>query len=230
MPTISASQSCDPRGPDPTYAATEFYTHLKAVPGWPEMDLTVAAQAVQNSGHPRAYARWGPLATRIVAALSAQTCLDDVSLVGSPTAAAATAIAYARAQLGLPYEWAGNGPHLTELRSGKMLRTGGFDCSGLTKAAYAAAGIDLPRTAQTQYNAGPRLDHQMSPQPGDLVFFGTGPAHITWASWWPPATSSMHPIPGLWFAWNGSGLTSWVSHVRPPTCPMCRFPKEALPA
>jgi hypothetical protein len=77
---------------DPAYAATAFYTRLTTIDGWQKMALTVAAQAVQNSGHPGAYAHWEPLATRIVAALSAQTCLDDVSLVGSPTAAAATAM------------------------------------------------------------------------------------------------------------------------------------------
>jgi cell wall-associated NlpC family hydrolase len=108
-----------------------------------------------------------------------QDCLVDSTVAGGSQSAVATALAFARAQIGLPYEWGGNGPHLTELRSGKTVRTGGFDCSGLTKAAYAAAGINLPRTAQTQYNAGPRLDHQMPPQPGDLVFFGTGPAHVT---------------------------------------------------
>ena len=54
-------------------------------------------------------------------------------------------------------------------------RTGdsGLDCSGLTTAAYAAAGITLPRTAQTQYNAGPLLPSGAPLQPGDLVFYGT---------------------------------------------------------
>jgi cell wall-associated NlpC family hydrolase len=48
-----------------------------------------------------------------------------------------------------------------------------FDCSGLAKAVYAAAGIDLPRTAQTQYDAGPRLPASASLLLGDLLFFGT---------------------------------------------------------
>ena len=74
--------------------------------------------------------------------------------------AALAAVAFARAQLGKPYVWGGNG-------------NPGYDCSGLTKAAYAAAGITLPRTAQTQYNHGPRLPAGAAPQPGDLLFFGT---------------------------------------------------------
>lgn len=39
--------------------------------------------------------------------------------------------------------------------------------------------LTLPRTAQTQYNAGPRLPPGATAQPGDLVFFGTGPDHVT---------------------------------------------------
>jgi len=41
---------------------------------------------------------------------------------------------------------------------------GGFACSGLIKAAYGAAGIALPRTAQAQYYAGPRLRREQRPQ------------------------------------------------------------------
>ncbi|MFD0328249.1 C40 family peptidase [Streptacidiphilus monticola] len=54
-----------------------------------------------------------------------------------------------------------------------------FDCSGLTQAAYAAAGIHLPRTAQEQYDRGPLLPAGRPIQPGDLVFFGTSTRHIT---------------------------------------------------
>jgi cell wall-associated NlpC family hydrolase len=72
------------------------------------------------------------------------------------------AVAFARSQLGQPYRWGGDGP-----------ADGGFDCSGLTRAAYNAAGIALPRTAAAQYTAGPRLPPGAAVQPGDLVFFGT---------------------------------------------------------
>jgi cell wall-associated NlpC family hydrolase len=74
------------------------------------------------------------------------------------------AIAYARAQLGLPYQWGGDGPAKGDA---------GFDCSGLTHAAYEAAAVSLPRTAQTQYDAGPRVGPASGLQPGDLVFYGT---------------------------------------------------------
>jgi cell wall-associated NlpC family hydrolase len=68
---------------------------------------------------------------------------------------------------------------LTELPGGQTQVTGGFDCSGLTKAAYAAAGLEIPRTAQTQYNAGPHVPTGQPILPGDLVFFGSGPNKVT---------------------------------------------------
>jgi cell wall-associated NlpC family hydrolase len=69
-------------------------------------------------------------------------------------------VAWALAQLGTPYRWGGEGD-------------GGFDCSGLVQAAFAAAGVRLPRVAQDQYNAGPHLSPGAALLPGDLVFFGS---------------------------------------------------------
>lgn len=48
--------------------------------------------------------------------------------------------------------------------------TSGFDCSGFTRYAFAAAGINLPRTASAQYAASTKVS-QSEAQPGDLVFF-----------------------------------------------------------
>jgi cell wall-associated NlpC family hydrolase len=103
----------------------------------------------------------------------------DCSNITAPNTAALTAINYACGQRGLPYVWGGNGPELTELPNGQSQVRGGFDCSGLTKAAYAAAGIQIPRTAQTQYNAGPGVPAGQPVLPGDLVFFGSGPRAVT---------------------------------------------------
>jgi cell wall-associated NlpC family hydrolase len=74
---------------------------------------------------------------------------------------AAGAIYYAQKKLGTPYLWGGDGT------AGDR---GRFDCSGLTKAAYASVGIGLPRVANDQYNAGPHPDRDEL-LPGDLVFF-----------------------------------------------------------
>lgn len=50
----------------PEYAATKFYEKLKTVQGWEKMSLTRAAQAVQISAYPDAYAKHEPAATQMV--------------------------------------------------------------------------------------------------------------------------------------------------------------------
>jgi len=88
-----------------------------------------------------------------------------------PAVAAARAVAYTRAQLGKPYRWGGTGP-------------GSFDCSGLTRAAWAAAGVSLPRTAAEQFRAGPHVPRGQVAA-GDLVFYASdGPSgwHVALAT------------------------------------------------
>ncbi|WP_349877407.1 hypothetical protein ABIH81_25495 [Micromonospora sp. HUAS YX12] len=53
----------------PAYAARAFYAALREVPGWEDMSVTAAAQAVQVSAYPDAYARHEKRATTVVAAL-----------------------------------------------------------------------------------------------------------------------------------------------------------------
>ncbi|MFD6289579.1 heavy metal transporter [Streptomyces sp. NPDC060205] len=55
---------------DPAYAAGEFYEHLDKVPDYRRLPLTVAAQRVQRSGYPEAYAKHEPDATLLAAALT----------------------------------------------------------------------------------------------------------------------------------------------------------------
>ncbi|MER5490495.1 C40 family peptidase [Streptomyces sp. NPDC002490] len=55
---------------DPVYASTRFYEGLLKVSGWESMTVTQAAQAVQLSGFPDAYAKWEPLATALQKALA----------------------------------------------------------------------------------------------------------------------------------------------------------------
>jgi cell wall-associated NlpC family hydrolase len=76
--------------------------------------------------------------------------------VPAPSGAAAAAIAFARRQLGKPYQWGATGPDA-------------YDCSGLVYAAYATAGIRIARTTYQWRQDGPQIPLQQI-QPGDLLF------------------------------------------------------------
>ncbi|WP_234042374.1 hypothetical protein [Streptomyces marianii] len=55
---------------DPVFSAGAFYDHLAEVPGYSRLPLTVAAQRVQRSGFPQAYAKHEPDASLLSAALT----------------------------------------------------------------------------------------------------------------------------------------------------------------
>ncbi|MDR0488362.1 MAG: C40 family peptidase [Propionibacteriaceae bacterium] len=78
--------------------------------------------------------------------------------------AAAAIVAFVMSKVGGPYKIGGEGPV-------------GYDCSGLTKMAYASIGISLPHSAASQFNYG-RAVSKEDLQPGDLVFFYRGPGHV----------------------------------------------------
>ncbi|MFJ4120209.1 NlpC/P60 family protein [[Kitasatospora] papulosa] len=73
-------------------------------------------------------------------------------------------LAFARAQIGKPYVWGATGPS-------------SYDCSGLTQAAWKAAGVDLPRTTWDQVKVGTRVS-TANLRPGDLVFFYDDISHV----------------------------------------------------
>ena len=72
---------------DPVYAAGKFYDALLEVQDWQDMSLTDAAQAVQYSGFPDAYAKWEPQATTLVRGLSggAELTLNCAAGARQPT-------------------------------------------------------------------------------------------------------------------------------------------------
>ncbi|MEV0830181.1 C40 family peptidase [Nonomuraea rubra] len=145
----------------PQYAARQFYDRLVKVRRWERFPLTKAAQAVQRSAFPNAYATWEALAQRTVDALTG-SCVPVI-----PGEQVAAVIAYAQAQLGKPYLWGAEGPN-------------SFDCSGLTMRAFQAAGITIPRVAADQWRHGPPIQRGQE-QPGDLAFFNMqadGPGHV----------------------------------------------------
>jgi cell wall-associated NlpC family hydrolase len=82
----------------------------------------------------------------------------------APGSAAAQAITVALAQVGDPYVWGASGPD-------------GFDCSGLTSFAYAAAGVALPHSSRAQSQLGREVSRGEL-QPGDLVYFYSPVSHV----------------------------------------------------
>jgi hypothetical protein len=76
--------------------------------------------------------------------------------VAGDDARAARAVTFALRQRGKPYRWGAQGPHA-------------FDCSGLTWAAWRAAGVTIPRTAAGQLAGLPRVNGRL--QPGDLLIY-----------------------------------------------------------
>ena len=88
---------------------------------------------------------------------------DDRPPVGgadpaAPTAEAEAAVRAALDQIGMPYRYGGNGPQ-------------GFDCSGLVRYSYRAAGLALPRDTHQQRRLGQRVADPSEWRRGDLLFF-----------------------------------------------------------
>ena len=95
--------------------------------------------------------------------LLAAACLAAVAIAGCAhrPPARAEILAAVGDYLGAPYQLAGED-------------SSGIDCSGLVRAAYARAGLKLPRNVAEQVKACPQVTRELL-QPGDIVFFGARP-------------------------------------------------------
>ncbi len=82
---------------------------------------------------------------------------------GPTSTQAQKAVAFAYAQLGQPYQWGATGP-------------GSYDCSGLAQAAWASAGVSIPRTTYEQWAALPHVSTSAL-EPGDLLYMD-GIGHV----------------------------------------------------
>jgi cell wall-associated NlpC family hydrolase len=101
------------------------------------------------------------LVTDALPAIAAPATPPTPAIRRSPPRAG-RAVAFALAQRGKPYRWGAEGPHA-------------FDCSGLTWAAWRAAGMTIPRTAAGQLAGLRRARGRL--RPGDLVIYRTtGPS------------------------------------------------------
>jgi cell wall-associated NlpC family hydrolase len=113
---------------------------------------------------------------------------------------AARAVAFALGQRGKPYRWGAQGP-------------GAYDCSGLTWAAWRAAGVTIPRTAADQLASLPRASGRL--QPGDLLIYRSrGPSrrHVAMVV----GRGQMVEAPGRGIPVRSTSLRpGWLGAVRP---------------
>jgi cell wall-associated NlpC family hydrolase len=150
---------------DPTISARLFYEALLALPDWESMPLTVAAQRVQVSAFPDAYAKWEQPANEIVGSIAGIVCTGGEAgdpAVPAPNPLAQTAIDRAVSQVGVPYAWGGG--------SADGPTDGGFDCSGLMVHAFAAVGVTVPHQTQAIWTTfQPAIVDPAQVQPGDMI-------------------------------------------------------------
>lgn len=83
---------------------------------------------------------------------------DDSTAAEDLSIERALILSRAKRALGTPYRWGGTSER-------------GLDCSGLVQLSYRAAGIDVPRSSDAQFQELPRVEPA---RPGDLLFFATG--------------------------------------------------------
>jgi cell wall-associated NlpC family hydrolase len=123
------------------------------------------------------------------------------SAIRRPSPGAARAVAFALAQRGKPYRWGAQGPSA-------------FDCSGLTWAAWRAAGVTIPRTAAGQLAGLPRVRGRL--RSGDLVVYpSSGPTgrHVAILV----GQGRMVEAPGRGVAVRTTSIRGgWLGVVRPP--------------
>jgi cell wall-associated NlpC family hydrolase len=150
----------DPPSPyDPTDAVYAAARLLCADGGKGGADLSGAVYAYNHSAS---------YVAQVLALAQSYAGTNDTSgnTATLATGAGALAVSWALSQIGTPYVWGGETPGV------------GFDCSGLVQAAYAVAGVALPRVAQDQYDETPKLAPGAALESGDLVFFGGGTGSI----------------------------------------------------
>jgi len=85
--------------------------------------------------------------------------------IPAPSSMSGSAIAAAQSQLGVAYKFAASTPGVA------------FDCSGLTKYAWAQAGVSLPHQSSQQYAVTPHVPKDQA-QPGDLIFYYSPIGHV----------------------------------------------------
>ena len=159
FPTVSQT------GSFPTVSQTGSFPAVGQTGGFPAVDQTGSYPAVAQTGGFPAVDQTGSFPSVAPTPAAAPATAPAAPAASAASAApqdsrALRALEFARAQIGKPCVWGTTGPNT-------------YDGPGLTQAAWKAAGIELPRTAQEQATAGQgaALTHL---EPGDLVLYHAG--------------------------------------------------------
>ncbi|WP_328536876.1 heavy metal transporter [Streptomyces sp. NBC_00344] len=182
---------------DPVYAAGKFYQHLSLVPGYTRLPLTVAAQRVQHSAFPDAYAKHEPDATLLASALTGRvaasfTCSGAQStMAGDPakvrsqlvrafgSGAAPTGRSAGRSDLTVPVARAGDAAAGTKPAGGPAGRRG-WELAHWAVANSAALRIERVAYAGREWTAGADGNSWSRPSPKSAgpAAQGTGDVRI----------------------------------------------------
>ncbi|XVU24285.1 NlpC/P60 family protein [Actinoplanes sp. CA-054009] len=165
---------------DPVYASTKFYQSLLRINDWQEMPLTTAAQAVQKSAYPDAYAKWENDAEKLVGtssgdpqaiAVDLDQCVKICPTVTATTGEAGASCAepnaiFARARSWLT-AWAGGPvPYLSSNAPGDLFRGYRRDCSGYVSMALGLPGPGMNTIQFAQHST---VIAKTELKPGDLM-------------------------------------------------------------
>lgn len=147
---------------DPVVSTHRFLDALQKVQGWQDMAPTRAADAVQRSAFPDAYAKWEPVARELLTgsnissgAACTSTSPAAVAVPDGEEVSRDSLVAYARENLGAGYKAGGREP-------------GAWDDDGFVWWVNTQAGV----RAVPYVSAWTRGERTTSPEPGDLVASG----------------------------------------------------------
>ncbi len=199
--TVGLFQEGPERGPlevrmDPAGAAGIFFDYLTKVPGYLDLEPTIAAHKAQANADPYHYQKHWPDAVQMVATLTEDPDLlqnmpptgNVQGCAGGGPAAPSSAqdgtgqaiVDAAKQYLDTPYSWGGgnfDGPSMGTYTSASLdgTNTVGFDCSGLVLfAVNRATGIKLPHSAEEQGtdSRGREVERDWDQlRPGDVISF-----------------------------------------------------------
>lgn len=165
---------------DPIYQAGKFYAKLLAISGWETMTLTQAAQAVQISAYPDAYAKHEPDATMLVDTVASalglvnsddlMPCVNTCPSVTATTAGTGscidTAAVFSRAESWLTAWSGGPVPYLSSGDPRTWYQGYRRDCSGYVSMALGLSGPGLDTSGLAAHST---IIPKSALKPGDLL-------------------------------------------------------------